>query len=253
MIRLMLTLAHLWIEQGDYARTNDLLDESLALCRTHGYHRLVIETLRYLGRAALDQGNYTRAAECFAESLGLARTLQESNGIRWALAHLGQTALAQGQVAQAETLFTQALALTRAAQEQWTTAWFGTQLGHVARQQGRFELAQSHYADSLRFYHDNNLRWGFPECLEGLAAVDIVRPGPDAERAAQLLSAADVLRQSINHVRPAPERLAHERMLAAVREQLGEARFIAAWEAGQTMADDQIIALALTPHRNSRG
>jgi predicted ATPase/transcriptional regulator with XRE-family HTH domain len=245
LIRLMLTLAHVWIEQGEYAQSTTLLDESLALCRAQGYHRLMIETLRYLGRAALYQGAYVQAARFFHESLDLARTLQESNGIRWALAHLGQTALAQGQLAQAAALLHEALALTHAAQEQWASAWIVARLGQVAQQQGDVALAQTHYADSLRFYHSNNLRWGFPTCLEGLAAVLVAQPALDLERATGLLSAADLLRQRINHVRPVPERPAYDHTLAAVRERLGEARFVAAWQVGQALPVEQAVAIAL--------
>jgi predicted ATPase len=245
MIRLMLTLAHVWIEQGQYARAIVLLDESLDLCRGQGYDRLLIETLRYLGRAALYQGAYEQAARFFQRSLELARALQESNGIRWALAHLGQVALAQGQIEQAGALLHQALTLTHAAREQWASAWIETQLGRVALEQGQSARAQAHYATSLRFYHSNNLYWGVPACLEGLAALLVARQAPDFDRATWLLGAADMLRQRICHVRPLPDHGAYDLSLATVRAQLGQARFATAWQAGQAMALEQIVAIAL--------
>ena len=67
------------------------------------------------------------------------------------------------------------------------------------------------------------------------------------ERAARLWGAAEALRQSIA-ARTAPAaRATRERLMAAAREQLGEAAFAAAWAEGQEMTMEQALAEARAP------
>ncbi len=115
----------------------------------------------------------------------------------------------------------------------------------MAQHLGQIAEAQAHYANSLRFYHSNNLLWGIPACLEGMAALLAAPSAPDLDRATELLGAADALRQRISHVRPLPDHPAYDRTLAAVRLHLGEACFAAVWQAGQALPMDQAVAIAL--------
>ena len=165
--------------------------------------------------------------------------------MRWASAHLGQAALAQGETLRAQVLLGQAFDLTSAAQEPWAAAWITTQLGHVARQQGDHHLAQSRYAASLRFYRDNNLRWGTPECQEGLGAILATQPPHESERAALLLSGAEALRRALQHAQAARIRPSYERAVAALRECLGPEQFATMWQAGQSASLGMIVAAAL--------
>ena len=165
--------------------------------------------------------------------------------MRWALAHLGQTALALGQAARAQALLDQALELTSAAQEPWAAAWITTQLGHVAWRQGEHDLAQSRYAASLRFFCDNNLRWGIPECLEGLGAILATQPPQNRERATLLLSGAEALRRALHHAQPAPIRPTYEHALATLRADLGADQFASIWREGQNAALGAVVTAAL--------
>jgi hypothetical protein len=60
-----------------------------------------------------------------------------------------------------------------------------------------------------------------------------------------LWGAAEALRQAIGARQAPAARATHERLMAAAREQLGDAAFDAAWAEGQAMTPEQAIALAL--------
>jgi hypothetical protein len=65
------------------------------------------------------------------------------------------------------------------------------------------------------------------------------------ERAARLFGAAAATRRLIGAPLAPTERSRYERLLAAVRAQLDEGTFAAAWAAGRTLPLEQAIAEAL--------
>ena len=83
---------------------------------------------------------------------------------------------------------------------------------------------------------------GIADCLEGFAG--IASGQNNAERAARLYAAAQVLRQRVGVSPVSVERAEFECDVEAARAQLGTA-FDAAWETGHTMTPEQAIAYAL--------
>jgi hypothetical protein len=80
-------------------------------------------------------------------------------------------------------------------------------------------------------------------CLAGLAGAATVNEEP--ERAAWLWGAAEALRQSIGAREAPASHATRERLLAQVREQLGEAAFAAHWAAGEAVSASEAIERAL--------
>ncbi len=79
-------------------------------------------------------------------------------------------------------------------------------------------------------------------CLEGLAAVGAAEG--DSADAARLLGAAEVLRETIGAPAGAYEEAIRLDTVAAVRQELGEDKFGAAWAEGRAMPLEQAVALA---------
>ena len=82
-----------------------------------------------------------------------------------------------------------------------------------------------------------------PFNLEGLASV--VATQGDLQWAAQLLGAAEALREAIDVPRLPVDRVSYEQAVAAARVQLGEEAFASAWQEGRTMKLEQAIDDAL--------
>src|SRR5262249_39680077 len=122
-------------------------------------------------------------------------------------------------------------------------------LGFVAQHLGDYPLAASRSAEALSLARELGLKRMIAESLAALAGPQIgVDASPAAmARAARLLGAAEALREAIGFDWGAADRPVHERTAAAVRSQLDEAAFAAAWAEGRAMSSEEAIAYALEP------
>jgi DNA-binding CsgD family transcriptional regulator len=167
----------------------------------------------------------------------------DKSALAWAILNLGRVAhtkrddtLAQAYLAQGRELFEE-------LNERRGIASVLLDMARVVHAQGDRARAQTYYVESLaelRVYIDA-LR--IPECFEGLA--DLASTAGQPARAAGLLGAAEVLRDSYGLPLPPVYRASYERTVDAARAQLDEAAFAAAWAAGQAMTMEQAIAEAL--------
>jgi hypothetical protein len=118
-------------------------------------------------------------------------------------------------------------------------------LGLAAAELGRWEEAASHCGKRLRLCHPGEVRhphivaWA----LTGMARVALAR-GRRA-RAARLLGAVPALVAATQFPWWPTDHACFYRAVSAVRAQLEEADFAAAWAEGEAMPVDQVIATAL--------
>ena len=158
---------------------------------------------------------------------------------------MGDLALYQGDVAQAAALYQEALVMLRDHHDSKGIAWTQRNLGRVAHTQGEDLLAATLFTESLaafRQLHEGGDPFGINACLDGLGGIAGAQGQP--ERAARLFGAAQAMR-GVGLQWPIGARVDYERDLAAVRAQLDEAPFVAAWAEGAAMTQEQAIAYAL--------
>jgi serine/threonine-protein kinase PknK len=115
-------------------------------------------------------------------------------------------------------------------------------LAHVAANRGAARRAAALFGEGLVLAAERNDRRFEALCLAGLAAMVGLLGQP--ERAARLSGAAAALLAAAGVAMEPLDRLACERHQAAVRADLGEAAFAAAWEAGQGLSWEQALAEA---------
>jgi hypothetical protein len=90
-----------------------------------------------------------------------------------------------------------------------------------------------------------NDRGGIAECLEAFAGIEQARQEPVA--AVRLLAAADALRTRTGAARPASDDQANADRLRTLRAVVGTDDFTHAWQIGQGLDTDAIIAPLLKP------
>jgi hypothetical protein len=117
-------------------------------------------------------------------------------------------------------------------------------LAKVMRALGEPARALALFRESLSLRKEMGTRRGIAESLEGLTAMAAETEG-DYRKAARLFGAAEALRQAIGAPVPFVERADYDRNTAAVRAQLDEATFNAAWVEGRAMTMEQAIAYTL--------
>jgi predicted ATPase len=238
-----------WVarEQGDIATARLRLEESLALNRELGHKSRIPWVLNTLGEVAVVQEDVAWAIPLLEEGLALFRAQEVREGIAWSLNHLGHVAQLQGQFARARQLHEDSLPFFRVSAADnlgnlgVACAFQG--LGETALAQGSATSAATHLCNALVMFRDLGDRAGMSWCLSGLAGAAALDEEP--ERAARLWGAAEALRLSIGTRNAPAARATRERLMAAAREQLGEAAFDAAWAEGQAIKPEQAIEMAL--------
>jgi tetratricopeptide (TPR) repeat protein len=197
--------------------------------------------LNYWALVAYYQNDLDRAAELWQESLAQTRGPgDDRQAIGYSLYGLGVLSLAQGDYAAAHQHLEESLALYRAEGDKRYIAALRFALGRLAQAQGDHAQAMAQLKESLLIRKKTGARRGLAETLEGIAGVM-----PQADRAAQLLGAAQALREAIGAPVPPVERADADRQTAHLRAQLGENGFTAAWSEGQAMPLEQAIGQAL--------
>ena len=234
-------------EHGDAATARLQLEESIALYRQLNNTLGIAQGLNTLGEVAVMQENADWASELLEEGHTLYQAHNHLNGIGWSLNHLAHVAQLRGDFERAKQLHQQSVEVfqrSRFGVSQVAESAEG--LGECALGQGDPRLARTYFRHalaSLLAYRANATAASTLWCLAGLASADALEGQP--QRAAWLWGAAEHLRTSIG-ARPAPAaRVTRERLMAAVREELGEAAFADAWAEGEAMSLDEALAYAL--------
>ncbi len=241
------------LTQGDPAAARSLYQESVA-----HFQELVDRwgeafTLSGLGHAALALGDPAAARSLYEQSLALFRQIGDPWGSAIPLHSLAGMAWAQGDYAAARSLYKESGALLREAGDRWgfTRSLAGS--AAAALHQGNTEQAKLLFEVTLALWRELGNRAGIIQCLARLAAVagamgQLESPPQRVEalqRAIRLFGAADALLQATGFLLDVADRAEFDRNLAAIRAQLDEAVFAAAWQEGRAMTLEQATAYAL--------
>jgi predicted ATPase/DNA-binding SARP family transcriptional activator len=233
----------------DLETAASLFTEALAAARKLNDRTHIAWGLAHLGWVAQEQEEFAAARAHYEQCLTMMRELDLGSGLMDTLFLLGWTLRRQGNYATAHEAFSETLAISRERRWSQSIAASLCMLGAVAADAGRWSQAASNCTESLLLYREGEWRhhWlGVGCCLDGLARVALVRGRPG--RAARLLGATAALWAA--HDRPEwhIERRWHLQLdqdVAAVRANLAEAEFAAAWAAGQAMLLEEVISEAL--------
>jgi predicted ATPase/DNA-binding XRE family transcriptional regulator len=233
--------------EGDYQRGTELCKEALALAREMGDLRGCANVLHAWGRIARAHNDPMHAQAYLQESLKLLRDLGDQSGALWPLLGLADVAQSQGDYRWAETLLNEAIELCRRLSSNRVLAWALINLGDIALYQGDAARAGALFAESLALFREFGSEGGIAQCLLGFAGV--FGASGQGRRAARLCGAVEALLESdgvsIESYLPPDDRVHYDRTIAAIRAQLDEATFAAAWAEGQQMTLEQAIAEAL--------
>ena len=239
----LLCLGRTEISRGKRERGEAHAEESLVLLREQGNLWAIARALMVLGAGALSEGNVSEATAKFQESLAICQDLKNAEGVALSLLYLGRAAHLRGDQARSNTLLKESLALFKDLGDSRGVAEVLLELGRVAHAQGNEVRATELCQESLLLSRKLGDKSYIAFSLTALAGVSQTRG--QAERAARLFGAAERLLESLEAVLDAGGRLAYEGDLAATRRQLGEAVFTKAWEEGSMMPIEKAVREAM--------
>jgi len=178
----------------------------------------------------------------------------ESFWLSTSLRLLGIMALEREDWPNAEAYLIQALETARESGYPWSIASALHNLGDLVHRRGDHPRALALYQESLVISWEQRDRWSMAVTLPALA--EAVAALGDGTRATRLFGAASGLRETIaaRLVAAVPGMERHQRIIAALRGQLGEAAFEPAWNEGRSLTLEAVIgevARAVAPRPQS--
>ena len=171
---------------GDYARAQELAQETIALARTLEDPRGAASARLVLASSALGQGDFTRAGLLAEQALAGFRTAGDRWGQALALSVLGDESVNRGEYERAMQLYEESVVIFREVGDAWGVAHSQRGSGFAARLQGDYDLAVSIQAASLAQARELGDRTGIGYSLVQLGFLQW-RQG-DYERAAAVLA-----------------------------------------------------------------
>ncbi len=231
------------LPHADVALLREQSAESVALFRETGDRWGLAMALRTQGLVAIVAGEVDRAAEPFAESLALSRELGDAWLLARVLHYAGELARFCGDHDRARALYAESLALYQGLGLRHTAAIVLHNLGYVASRQGDPRRGMAFFAEALTRQVEHEDRLNVAHCLAGIAGMAAALGQP--ELATRLLGAATALLATMDAAVWPVDQIEYDRSLAGVREQLGAARFAAAFAAGQALSPQDAVAEAL--------
>jgi predicted ATPase/DNA-binding winged helix-turn-helix (wHTH) protein len=230
--------------QGDFVRTQALVEESAALGRTAGDLSVVAFSLGVSALTALERGDTEACARLATEGQEAARR----SAISWiqgmSMSCLAYLAMHQGDFDRASALHEEVLELSRQQGEKWAIGITLFDLALLRVIQDRHEEARALCAEGIALNQEFGDRRGIAWCLGILSAAEAA--AGRHLRAARLRGAMEGLLESVG----APIQVTYhhsigDRSLEAMKSGLGEREFYAALAEGRALSLSRAIQFGM--------
>ena len=229
---------------GDYEIASQAAEESEAMAREMGYMAELAMALVDRAQIAFVGNRDLVAARKYLEE---SVTLALAADLQWALSFstygLARIAGASGDIETARRRFEESASLGLKMGNRQMIYASRSELAHILREQGELDEPLAIYKEVILGWREFGHRAAVAHELECMAY--IFRRSGQALRAANLLGAAEALRQVIDSSMTDMERDEYDREVSALRAQLDEAAFTQAWAEGRAKSMDEAIELAI--------
>ncbi len=229
--------------QGDLRRATVLCQQGLTLCRQIGDKSGTAQFLIWSAILATREARYEEATALAEEALALCRQIGDGWWAAEALGILCAQASLRGDYERASAFSDEHLTTARATGSPYALTYALLHGGRLAVRRGDWQQAIAHLTECLSLRKGASSPVAIAWCLESIAWAQSVRAAH--EQAAVLFGAVDTLQQLIGGRVPQADPSEHDRYVACVRTELGEATFAAARDKGRAMTPEQAVEYAL--------
>ena len=235
--------ANTYYYEGNYEMAQKLMEESLEVVREIGDKRGTALGLNNLGNIFYLKNDFTAARKYYEESLTLGRESNDKYTRSVALSSLGITVFRQGHLKQAELYYQESLVLNREMVDKVGLSLLHCYFGLLALAQDQISSARRSFVEGLTIAHQSEIKIYVIYNLIGMSSVFLAEGNP--VYAVNLLAASSATAGSTG-LKIEPElQDPYDKALVQAREKLSEVDFQTAWEAGQRLAVDDAVRLAL--------
>jgi tetratricopeptide (TPR) repeat protein len=229
---------------GDFPNAFAVIEKAERIAREHSLTAelaFVLSTraqLEFIGR-----GDLPAARNHINEATDLARKV----GFKWASTFMdigmGHITAVMGDLETSRAAFKRSVETAKLMGNKRGAYSSQSEFAHVLRRHGELDEPLATYRDLLPKWRDLGHRAAVAHELECIAFILIKKEEP--ERAANLLGAAEALREAIDSQMTSTEQEEYRKEVSALRELLGETEFKKQWDTGRKMTMDEAIELAL--------
>jgi tetratricopeptide (TPR) repeat protein len=235
---------YLCVDTGDYKKGKTYSGEALAIYRELGDEVGSAWALTVLSAHVVPFPSQCKEGIALCqEGLAIFREAGHKLGIMVALTVLGELVRVDGDHDLAQKSYEECLALSRETGYKLSEAIALGNLGSVAQYKGLPGQAKTLFTESLALLQELGDKKYSAMHLADMAGSVMAHGHPQA--AARLLGASEALLEALGLVQHAGSWPDIDRDVAAVREQLDEATFEAAWAEGRAMSLEQAVFYAL--------
>jgi len=179
------------------------------------------------------------------EGLSLYRELNHPTGIAQALNVIGEIARFGGDDTRARRAYEECLAISQETGERRRIYFMLSNLAFIAQHEGDHQQARNLFHQAILLVRETNFKLDMAASLSFIAGTISATGQP--ERAVRLHGASEAALERMDAFHQPADKLEVDRNIAAVRAQLDEAAFAAAWAEGQATPLEQAVANALGP------
>jgi non-specific serine/threonine protein kinase len=271
-------LGRIAMDQPDFSAARHYFEESLSILSKVGELRRWGLVFSRIGNMYETQGNWNAARNYYEQALSVANEAHSRLHISLNLARLGTLASGIGDFDQAISLLDHARILVQGTPDEKFLPDILIDLGEVARFQGNFDQAIIFFHELLLLPQRDDQKaiaycyLAHTECLRGeiltarqcfVAGLQIIKTEQDwvaptvipyvayfvvdqkmSKKAVSLLGWVDAWNKTKGIIQPPVYQEEFDRYLSQARERLSESEFNAAWAEGQSMSQEQVLALA---------
>jgi tetratricopeptide (TPR) repeat protein len=235
-------LGHLgWAEENDTQRIS-YFKEAISLFRKVGDLRELQEYLGTLGNYEMLGGDIESALEHVREAMQLSQNLYFKGAMHF-LSALGRIEAVKGNFEKARALLEKSIENADELGFRNDYLWDRAHLSHIIVKQGQFFEASEIFLETTQEFFNAGNVIGVCYSLEGMAGLFAATNKPAV--AAQLVGWADATRKELNDRRPMLEQAEVDEIIMTCLAKIGEVAFSDAYDDGQNMTIDEVVAYVL--------
>ena len=195
-----------------------------------------------LGVIAILRKDYAAAQGFYQEALDICREINEEMGTALVLNSLGDLEMCRGNFSAARPLLEECRSRLKTFENKRLMMTVYNNLGMLEYHEDSYQAATSNFAEVLKIARETNNKVFIAYALDGFAALAGRSENP--AKSAELAGSAECIRETIGyHIEPAEE-IFRDKYLSSLRSELDEKSFNAAYQIGQTLAEEEAVALA---------
>jgi tetratricopeptide (TPR) repeat protein len=223
--------------RGEHSMAIELAEKSLNTFEAVGNRAIIGFPLAILRIVEMVQGDYQQVIEQSEMERALGQDLSSPYLLKDALSYEGYVAWACKEYEQAVRLAQKALEIANDLPSVWKKMPLYL-LGRMALSRGDYPQAREYLVELLT----STLHWDiFEYDYHAIQALGVMAAAQGQEqRAAIMFGAQEALCSWLLNIICPPERDEYEQALVITRSALGEKAFVAAWEEGRSMTEEQL-------------